>query len=99
MERCAHRQRVAGGKLLHHMSNLTTVERHQRNRIVVRACAPGRPELAGQSGKRTTAPVRRVLRDRESLSLEIAWHNRDLKRIDRTTKDRMISGGVETAGS
>src|SRR5262249_16721393 len=39
------RQRVAGGKLLYHMPNLITVERHQRNHAVMRARAPGRPEL------------------------------------------------------
>ena len=39
------RQRVAGGKLFHHVSNLITVERHQRNRAVMRTRAPGWPEL------------------------------------------------------
>ena len=36
---------MAGGKLLHHVSNLVTVERHQRNRAVMRTRAPGRPKL------------------------------------------------------
>ena len=39
------RQRVPGGKLLDHASNLMTVERHQRNRAVMRTRAPGGPEF------------------------------------------------------
>ena len=39
------RQRVAGGKLRHHVAHLGAVERRQRNRAVMRAHAPGRPEF------------------------------------------------------
>jgi hypothetical protein len=38
------RRRVAG-KFLDHVSNLTTVERHQRNRAVMRTRALGGPEF------------------------------------------------------
>jgi hypothetical protein len=36
---------VARSELLDHVSNLMTVERHQRNRAVMRTCAPGGPEF------------------------------------------------------
>ena len=39
------RQRVAGGKLADHVPHLMAVERRERNRAVMRAHAPGRPEL------------------------------------------------------
>jgi hypothetical protein len=39
------RQRVASGKLRHHVAHLGAIERRQRNRAVMRAHAPGRPEL------------------------------------------------------
>ena len=39
------RQRVAGGKLRHHVPHLGTVERGKRDGAVMRAHAPGRPEL------------------------------------------------------
>src|SRR5258705_2911010 len=39
------RQRVTGGKLSHHVPHLLAVERHQRNRAVMRTYAPGWPEL------------------------------------------------------
>lgn len=39
------RERVTGGKLAHHVMHLLTIERHQRNSAVMRACAPRRPEL------------------------------------------------------
>ena len=39
------RQRVAGGKLRHHVAHLGAVERRERNGAVMRAHAPGRPKL------------------------------------------------------
>jgi hypothetical protein len=39
------RQRVAGGKLRHHLLHLAAIERRQRDGAVMRAHAPGRAEL------------------------------------------------------
>ena len=38
-------ERMAGGKLRHHVAHLRAIERRERDRAVMRAHAPGRPEL------------------------------------------------------